>query len=174
MLKKVLAMMLSLALLLGGAAGAAAEETPAFTMKTFPVYIKTPDNIWREDFPLYFRDGAEDLPFAELNDWAALMNKYKEDEGGYQLTFEDKGEDKARLIRENTFFMEADFAEGKLSFPDFIGFVQPADQDYMSMNYVPEKDNNGQPFLLQRTRKLDLYGDYTVLDLRKYEIPMAL
>ena len=173
-MKRFLAIAISLVLLLGCAPAGTAEAGSPFVMKTFPVYFGTADQIWREDFPLYFREGAEDLPFAELNDWVALMLRYKEKEQGYQLTFEEKDGNKVRLTRENKFFMEIDFAEGKIGFPDYLGFIQKADGDYMSLNEVPEKDKDGQPFLLLRTRNVSLYGDYTVLDLKKYDIPMAV
>ena len=74
----MLAIILSLALLLGCAAAGTAEESEAAAyrigVKTFPVYFGDMNTVWREDFPLYFVNDAEDLPFVELNDWADVLN----------------------------------------------------------------------------------------------------
>ena len=42
--------------------------------KDFPFYLGGLDESWSGGFPLYFADGADDLPFMDLNDFAAFMN----------------------------------------------------------------------------------------------------
>ena len=53
-----------------------AESTGAHSIveRTFPFYIgKTADDTLDQEFPLYFIDGVDDLPYVELADWAKLM-----------------------------------------------------------------------------------------------------
>jgi len=79
-MKRLLALLITLTMLLGCAVAEPAAETtaePATThqieMKTFPFYVISKTEIWWEDFPLYFVDGVEDLPFVELNDWRIYL-----------------------------------------------------------------------------------------------------
>ena len=91
MMKRILAMLLALILLVGcGMAEPAVEtETAAGTeapaepeaaavqkieMKTFPFYLFSPDLTWPEEFPLYFADGVYDLPYVDLRDRAEILN----------------------------------------------------------------------------------------------------
>ena len=111
-MKRLLALLITLSLLLGCAAAEPVAETaaePATThqieMKTFPFYVGSKTTIWWEDFPLYFVDGTEDLPFVELNDWGdlrAYCNAPDNDasDNGYRLTVRvDEAENKVIFIR---------------------------------------------------------------------------
>ena len=183
-IKKGICLLLVLTLLASLGCSAIAETSAETAtsrqveMNTFPVYVYTPKDIWKEDFPLYFVDGTKDLPYADLNDWAGLMSYIVDREKdlsyrGFQVTCEaQEDESKVILTRENGFTMEADFAEGKIIFLDYIGFLQRTNGSYMDVSMFVEEDKNGQPFLLQRIEGRNLYGDYTVLDLNKYGIPM--
>ena len=42
--------------------------------KDFPFYLVTLEYLWPGEFPLYFADGMDDLPFMDLKDFAAFMN----------------------------------------------------------------------------------------------------
>ena len=45
--------------------------------KTFPFYLGGLGTTWEDgEFPLYFVDGAADLPYMELNDFASILNWY--------------------------------------------------------------------------------------------------
>ena len=51
---------------------ARAESAGAHSIveRTYPFYIgKTADDTLDQDFPLYFIDGVDDLPYVELADW---------------------------------------------------------------------------------------------------------
>lgn len=171
-MKRLLAILITLSLLLG--CGCAVAETAAHQveMKTFPTYSNL-DTDWKVDFPLYFVDGVDDLPFVDLSDWTDTLNRFFARDG-YQLTFEAKAdENKAILVRENpSNTMEVDFDNGTISFLDYVAFTQNANKLYLNPLAVPETDPNGDPFLLQIKDSRNLYGDYTVLDLKKYDIPM--
>ena len=122
-MKRLLAILITLSMLLGCGCAAAETATYQIEMKTFPTYsIANPD--WKVDFPLYFVDGADDLPFVDLSDWTDVMNEFFADDG-YQLTFEAKeAENVALLVREdpsNT--MEVDFNKGTISFLDYVAFI---------------------------------------------------
>ena len=171
-MKRLLAILITLSMLLGCGCAAAETATYQIEMKTFPTYsLANPD--WKVDFPLYFVDGADDLPFVDLSDWTDVMNEFFADDG-YQLTFEAKeAENVALLVREdpnNT--MEVDFNKGTISFLDYVAFIQNPNKLYLNPLATPETDPNGEPFLLQIKDSRNLYGDYTVLDLKRYGIPM--
>ena len=91
----------------GASSGAAAQDTAAksavpqpsaplstaahsIVKRTYPTYVgKTAEDILNQEFPLYFMDGVDDLPFVELNDWAELLYYiYTEERGdtGYGLS----------------------------------------------------------------------------------------
>ena len=75
-MRRLLSLVLALALLLGCAAAETAEprnEDAQITSKNLPLYYQKADRIWREDFPVYFLDGVEDLPLINLADWADFM-----------------------------------------------------------------------------------------------------
>jgi len=179
-MKRLLAVLLILSLLLGCAVAESAaqpETTHQIEMKSFPLYLAKVD--LQVDFPLYFVDGAEDLPFVELNDWKDMLLRLKraetgESDNGYQLTVQvDETGNTVSFTREsagNT--MAFDFSQGTISFRDYVGFNLEAGAAYMDFSAFPDTDNNGQPFLISRTGLRHLYGDYTVLNLKEYGIPM--
>ena len=70
-MKRLLAILITLSLLFGcvSAASAAEPEAHQIERKTFPFYYSV-DQKRDEDFPLFFVDGADDLPYVDLNDWA--------------------------------------------------------------------------------------------------------
>ena len=76
-MKRLLALLITLTLLLGCAAAETAAKPeaapPQVTTKNFPVYAFSGEETWREDFPLYFLDGVEDIPFVNLEDWKEVL-----------------------------------------------------------------------------------------------------
>ena len=122
---------------------------------------------WREDFPVYFVSGAEDLPFMNLEDWKDLLvYTYKKADGNgdkeYALTYEVSEDGKTvTLTRETGYNMIVDFEAGTFTFLDFVAFVQPANLPYMEIGGPPET-MNGQPFLLQTKQERNLYGEMTI------------
>ena len=178
-MKKLIALLLCICLALGMVPAIAedAAET-VITSKTFPVYNKTVESVWREDFPVYFLNGVEDMPFINLEDWKEVLKfAYNESdftgEKKFDLTLETSEDGKAvTLTRENGYLMKVDFEEGTIGFPDYVMFVQPPFLPYMEIGGSPET-MNGEPFLLKYTQSRNLYGDITVVNLKEYDIPMA-
>ena len=178
-MKKLIALLLCICLALGMVPAVAEDAAKTeITSKTFPVYFKALENVWREDFPVYFLNGVEDLPFINLDDWKEVL-KYAYNEGDFtgekkfDLTLEPSENGKAvTLTRENGYFMKVDYEAGTIVYPDFIMFVQPPFLPYMEIGGSPET-MNGEPFLLKYTQSRNLYGDITVVNLKEYDIPMV-
>ena len=63
------------------------------------------------------------------------------------------------LTRETKFSMMLDFTAGTIGYMDYVGFLQGANEDYMDVSGFPTEDNDGNPFLMQCTRTMILYGD---------------
>ena len=78
-MKKTLAVLIALIMLLGCMPAVLAEEPaanqPHFTPKNFPWIIGSKDAVNDSDTmpPLWFTDDAPDLPYIDLYDWARMM-----------------------------------------------------------------------------------------------------
>ena len=182
MIKRILALLTALAMLLGCAAAETAPEavkgTHQIEMKAVPLYLENPDTLWPEDFPVYFVDGVEDLPFVELNDWAKLIEWHFTTNGGPQYAgysidvrvLED--ENQVVFLRDNVSVMLFDFGEGTIMWSDYLEFLRGAQGPYMEMLGIPPTNENGQVNLFALTSARDRMGNSTTVDLARYEIPM--
>ena len=60
--------------------------------RTYPFYIgKEASDMLNQEFPLYFIDGADDLPYVDVADWAELLYFINTDlngDPGYDLGIE--------------------------------------------------------------------------------------
>ena len=123
MMKRIIALLMILALLLGCAAAAETTEPekPVYKIeeKKFPLYYDSTDIKSDHDFPLYFVDGADDLPFVDLSDWCEILINifgdipvYK----GYKLTVtvNDTASEIVSIQRENGSMMTCNFADGEV------------------------------------------------------------
>ena len=183
-MKKLITLFLCLclmAVILPAAAETAAEPATAVSqVSALPVnvYFVQPGNLWCENFPVYFADGVEDLPYIDLEDWKDLLVRtYAEIDGSigdkvYGLTMKVEKEGKTvTMNRENGRWALFDFENRQIVFDDYMAFIQPPNSGYMGSPGFPAM-KNGEPFLLQSTRSRILYGDMTFVDLAKYDIPM--
>ncbi|MER1994852.1 MAG: hypothetical protein ABS897_12505, partial [Eubacteriales bacterium] len=119
MMKRILALLTALAMLLGCAAAETAPEagkgTHQIEVKAVPLYLENPDTLWPEDFPVYFVDGVDDLPYVDLHDWAKLIEWHFTTNGGPQYAgysidvrvLED--ENQVVFLRDNVSVMLFDF-----------------------------------------------------------------
>lgn len=180
MTKRVLALMTALALLLGCAA---AETTPEpaegiheIEMKLFPLYLFNPDDK-TEGFPLYFVDGAADLPFVELFDWVGILNRVfpsKNEYAGYQVTATVADEESQTVVlqRENGSVMACDFTNGTVVFSDPVAFRQDTSGLYINLGFVTSVDSDPSEVLCV-TSSRERRGNSVLLKLREnYAIPM--
>ena len=53
-----------------------AGETHVIEKKTLPLYLGALDKLWPDGFPVYFTDGADDLPWLDLRDFGELMGSF--------------------------------------------------------------------------------------------------
>ena len=183
-MKKLFALFLCLCLMAGTVPvmaenAAETEAAPQITMKTFPVYFKAVENVWRDDFPVYFLNGVEDVPFINLEDWKDVLKfTYNEiditGEKKFDLTMEVREDGQAvNLTRETGYPMVVDFEAGTIEFLDYVAFVQPPFLPYMEIGGIPTT-MDGEPFLLQYTKDRNLYGHVTLINLKDYDIPMVM
>lgn len=147
---------------------------------TYPFYTgKTIDSILDQEFPLYFLDGVDDLPFVEIHDWAELLYFINTDllsDTGYGLSIEYKG-DIVTLERENEYTLDFDFGNRKLVFEDYDAFLHKSnDSTLIDMVSESSTDEDGNALLIWRNRadSFDRYGDVMTVDLGEYGIPMII
>ena len=165
----------------GAFAEAAVDTAPAhqIEMKAYPFFLSTSDKLWKEDYPLYFLDGAEDLPYTDVRDWVEAMNYVfpehsPESYNDFKLTVEvQEAENKVVVSRDETFTMTFDFNEGMIYWTDFVAFFQKSDGNYLDITGVPTTDKEGQPYLLSVVNSRNRYGEITALKLKDYLIDMV-
>ena len=94
--------------------------------RTYTVYLsKYEEDTLNQEFPLYFIDGVDDLPYVNLEDWAKLLyfiNTDLNDDQGYDLSI-DYQDNTVILERENGYTLTFDFANDKLIFVDYDAFM---------------------------------------------------
>ncbi|MBQ6927234.1 MAG: hypothetical protein IJQ36_02870 [Oscillospiraceae bacterium] len=178
---RTLALLLALALVFACALPAWAEDSGTHTVaeRGYKTYLGvTPDDTLNEEFPLYFADGVDDLPYVDIGDWVDLMNFYHTDAGdaGYELKI-DADNDVVTLTRENGYTATLDYENDKIVFSDYDAFMHGSD-DSTLIDIVSEKstDDNGRPLLIMRDTKssFDRYGDMLTIDLGAYDIHMLV
>ena len=130
------------------------------------------------DYPLYFINGTEDLPYIDLSDWVDLMSVlFGDEEAGedsYSLTLETDGY-LAMVTRENGYSMLVDFEAETISFDDYDAFIQMNGGNSLLDNVSDDyTDENGEPILIERIKKgsFDRYGKQLDLDLSAYRISL--
>ncbi|MBR2699874.1 MAG: hypothetical protein IKE76_14905 [Clostridia bacterium] len=118
---------------------------------------------------LYFLDGADDLPWVDVDDWPIILEDALDCEvtaEGHVVTF----------TRTNGYTMALDFEQDTITFDDFDGFLQSDNAstllDLLSMNTENEA---GESALFQKNAdfSFDRYGDELVLNLADYGIELV-
>ena len=178
-MKKLLAILIAALILCQALAPAAFadSETPSVEKKEYTVYFGDLDTYLEEDFPLYFVNGAQDMPYTELSDFAHLLiimnQEYLGDEG-YSLRCIRKGS-VFRFKRENGYTADFDFQNGTIVFSDYDAFIHGS-TDSTLIDLVSESDfdaeGTSQLYRRNLSASFDRYGDVITLDLNAYHIPM--
>ncbi len=146
--------------------------------RSYPFYTgRTAANRMDAEFPLYFVDGADDLPFVDVYDWAELLyviNTQLNEDPGYELTIHND-DPVLTLERESGYTLTFDFANKRLTFDDYDAFQHNSD-DTTLLDLVSESstDEEGNPLFIWRNKadSFDRYGDIMVVDLAAAGIPM--
>ena len=174
-MKKLLSILLILAMISSLGVTAFAEDRREITSAEFPFYLMGDDS--GEKVTLYFLDGVNDLPYVELNDWMDLLNMIigdEDDENGYRLSLETAGP-VACYTRENGFTMVIDFDENIFRFLDYNFFMKLPNMstllDFTSKDCFNEA---GEPALIKKSDSysFDRYGDELVIRLGDYGIDL--
>ena len=144
-------------------------------MKSVPIYVGSPNVT--DHFSLYFADGVEDLAFADLFDWAEVLNSLiPEPTGkydGFKISAEVTEDGKMVILkRETGYEMAVDFENRLLIWDDYCGFLQGANAPYLDLAHLPESDEQGQPVYLSRIDTRERHGHGPVLDLSALSIPL--
>ena len=159
---------------------AEAAESHTIVPREYTTYMgSTKEEVLTEPTTLYFVDGADDLPYVEISEWAELLyiiHAIMDGDEGYDLTIITADDGKTvTLERENGYSMELDFANDKITFDDYNSFNHNS-EDSALLDLVSEKgvDEKGNPLLIMRDKvsSFDRYGDVLEVDLAEYGIPM--
>ena len=146
--------------------------------KSFPWYATSILNKFDEELavPLWFVDGADDLPFMDLEDWADFLVFCITGGGqvpGYELKIEmDDEAGWLSMTREDGFNTIFNFREGKIICQDYVAFTSMSGSRYMDAVNFPVSGPDGQPFLISTLDSRERYGTSTVVNLKEYGIPM--
>ena len=184
-MKKYAAVLLAFCMLLSAvcaaAEGGAAEDSAAqIEKKTFPIYY---DKIGEEPvdpaFPLYFVDGVDDLPYAEIRDIVALANRVKDARGFDGLTYliecdEEKGI-AGILVEGSTSVLAMDFTGKTVTYSSLDTFGQDPSLPLMDcVGFSGFNAETGEPELVQRVQGggIQREGRPLVISLADYNIPM--
>jgi len=178
--KRIIALLIAL-MLLSGCAAAEGDAEPGkityeITRENYPLYFFNLGGKAEEDFPLYFADGAGDLPFVDVRDWTAILNSIFPEEPqyvGYHVTAEtDEETGFVTLRRENGSTMSCNFTDGEIVFSDYNAFRQDGSGLYINVAWVTQSDPE-KVDVLGATGRRERLGKSVVLKLRKeYGIPM--
>ena len=189
-MKKLIATLLTLVLLLSLCAPAMAEAAHAITSSVVPFDFS--DGGISVDAKLYFLDGANDLPYIEANDWLELYNTLLNalntnmlglENGAVTYSMAAEGpivtytrHNKDLQAYDNGVTMVLDFDKDTINFIDYNLFMQKASSgtllDMTALNYV---NKSGEASVLQKVDRgtFDRYGDELVLPLRDYGIDLV-
>ncbi len=179
-MKKLLAVLLCLLILTGAVyAQDAGSGADSFTKREFVFYNGALDDLYSESFPLYFRNGVDDVPYVELESWMDLMIFLYRDwlkDSKYDLVFNAAGTDVA-YVRENEYHMQFDFEKKTILFDDFNAFVHSSSDgsllDLLNASGFTEAEES-ELFKLDMNLSFDRYGDEVLLNLADYDIDMVM
>ena len=133
-MKKLISLFLVLALSAGILPTACAADEPEFFTREYPLYLFDTETKYTTELPLFFFEGAEDLPWIDLEEAADILNALMTELGGEQsfhLSYSKEGQ-VITLERENGYTMDVDFEHKAIFLDDYNDFLQlPASQGWL-------------------------------------------
>ena len=177
-MKKLLSILLALAMLMSLGISAFAEEKHEITSAAYPVYIEDMDTGMQ--FDLYFVDGANDLPYLDAGFCLEMLNAFLGDEStGDTFTMTAEGP-VVTFTRTNSMVsasgpMTIDFENDVIEFSDYNLFVQrPGSSTILDTINLNVFNENGEPAMLEKvdTGSFTRYGDALVFPLGDYGIDL--
>lgn len=179
-MRKIFAVLFAVMLIVSGVCAQNDAGTPyEITEQTYTFYDGYVEDKLDQEFPLYFMNGVNDLPYVELESWMELLiflNREWMEDPNYDLMFNAAGKD-AAYVRENEYHMQFDFDEKTIVFDDYNAFVHSSSEgsllDLLGASGFTEA---GESELFQRnlTSSFDRYGDELKLNLADYHINMIM
>lgn len=171
-MKKLLSILLALAMCLSLSAAAFAADTHEITNAVFPYYDG--ENEQSTDMTLYFLDGVNDLPYVEANDLLALLTNVYHDTVDFSMATDGSVITYTRMneLYDTDVPLSVDFDKDTLTFADYNLFVMRADQSTMlDLTSIIMEDGAE---ILQKvgTGVLDRRGDTFEIDLGAYGIDL--
>lgn len=179
MIKRVLSLLMTVIMIVSCPAAVPARETegPSHQIEknTYPLHFFTTESALENGFPLYFVDGAKDLPFTDLKDWTDLVNVLSVSEDTPYVTMSVNNEgDQVTLLRDNGSSLVCDFSEGTLLFDDYLAFQQNTNKLYIDIASITvDKMLEGETYLRATDNRLRR-GSELLVNLKKYDIPMIM
>lgn len=177
-MKKMVSLVLALALLLSLAVPAMAADKHEIASAAYPVYIDT-DSTGME-FTLYFVDGANDLPYLEAGFCLELLNGFLGNADlGDTFTMTAEGPI-VTYTRTNSLFsasgpMTMDFENDIMEFSDYNLFcMRPGASTILDTINLKIVNDQGEPAVLKKvdTGSITRLGDPLVFPLRDYGIDL--
>ena len=151
---------------------AAQAKKHVIETKGYPLYLNSAEPFFGEP-QISLVDGVRDLPYMDVQNCMKLVTgillltsggRYS----GLKMTAEIHEENQVLMItRENGQAMVCDFQHQTITWPDYYAFFMDCSGAYMDQVNLPAGVGP-----LKRVRSRDRFGEVTVLDLKKYEIPM--
>ncbi len=179
MIKRVLSLLMTVIMIVSCPAAVPARETegPSHQIEknTYPLHFFTTESALENGFPLYFVDGAKDLPFTDLKDWTDLVNVLSVSEDTPYVTMSVNNEgDQVTLLRDNGSSLVCDFSKGTLLFDDYLAFQQNTNKLYIDIASITvDKMLEGETYLRATDNRLRR-GSELLVNLKKYDIPMIM
>ena len=154
-------------------------ETHTIEKKAMTMYISSLENLWPEDFPVYFIDGAADLPWLDVQDYANFMGiclsmkDGKEEVSDIAVTV-DEAQKTVTWLRRDRDLVIFDFAQQQITWSDYEGFNRREGRPYMDMmlqGFIGV-ESDGHPGIVRTVAVRERLGRPVTLDLKKHGIPM--
>ena len=174
MVKKLVSLLLVLAML-SGLSFAFAEGEQRIYLRNYTVYASKEDKELTREWPLFFIDGVDDMPWIDMEELADLLNVLENDQykaPAFHVSYQQEGA-VITLTRENGFYMILDFDSSTVAFNDYNAFTQyPGMESLLDLLQISGINEEGEAELFQRDTmaSYDRYGDATTLRLADYGI----
>ena len=173
-MKKMVSLVLALALLLSLAVPAMAEDKHKITSAAFPYYDGESEPS--AELTLYFLDGMNDLPYIEANDLLALLTSVYHDSVDFSMAADGSVVTFSRINRlyDTDVPLSIDFDRDTLTFADYNLFAMRADQTTMLDLTAIIMEEGAEILQGVGTGVLDRRGDTFELDLGAYGIDLIM
>ena len=159
-----------------GGTGAETGSAPSLAVKSFPLYIEeTWDEPFADAFPLYFADGVDDLPYADIRSVLTILNAMNGSDKGAELTGDFDPEDETVTIRfgDSDSVLWFDFAGQKAAYSQYETYFRNRAAMLDPISVSGFNAETGAPELIQRI-PAGMYqreGDALIINLKDYNIP---